>query len=948
MRITLPFAFLALAHGGLFAAETKPAEPAAPAPESFETVIPAHVKAAGGRVSLSTISSRDGVSSLRWDFSDGDALELRPGPFGNANVFTGYGGYSRSALDFYLRLARTGPGKVVVELLSGDEVAGVIEVPLAYRQWQHIVYHYSWNTRISWKKAALKNKLDGLRLRAVGTAPGGALLLDSVHYNVPRDFRDGRDAITKPWTVPVHDFSKQAPPTPADIAAMDRLLAAITPAEDKSKPPAHWERQLASVRAAADKRHYRPGNALTGGLVPLLQLLNDIAGNWASCPVPELKAGFAKEFIAIQDWAQDQGLVTDGALGVANNYIGRYYVDAVSKIAPALAKAGKLDDALAYLKWSYAYDERLFGGDGTGGESMDYLHNEAFRLLRMTLMHGSAAERWHHLSRFRLVLSNQLVASVKPDGSLFHHGFHYFAYGTMGMGSISGALATLSAAGLPVEERALDAAGRGVMAMRWYAGGDGVLLSLCGRHPSGRQTLAADTFLNLAKAYRPYRDGKPDAELMGAYLRLSGKKDEAFNAEPAPQGFVAMPFAGLGLCRRDNWLAGVKGYGRDIAAGESYANANRFGLYLSNGFLELLTHPEPLPNVTGSGCHPDEGWNWCALDGTTTIHAPLAKIANGNGTQSERSDRTFVGGLSHAGGLGVFAADIRSGLQADRARGRGGEPFVARKSYFFLGGNRILCLGSGIAVKDTPFPVRTTLFQKFLTADFPFALAGGDLLKKPESGGPLVRELPANTLLRDPYGNAYLSREPVRLSVGEQKSRNGYDTADSAGDYATAWIDHGENPAGAGYEYLVAVRATDADMASLKKGETGVRVLRRDADAHVVRADSGLFGYAVFDAKSDLASLPGSPVVAADGPLLAMAQPSAAGLALSFTHPAPRLGETKPVAVGLRLAGRFALEGAPRPGVTVLASGGETRVTAEVLHGESVSLRLHRLPPEAP
>lgn len=924
-------------------AATASAPPPPPAPfESFENGVGPRWKAHGGAIAAVTGSARDGVKALRWNFSPGDTLEFRTDPFGPVNVWTGYGGYMRSSLDLYLRFQRPGPGKIVIEILSGDTTAGVIEVPLAYAHWQHLVYHHSWNSAIAWKRPDLKSNLDGLRFRAADTAPGSALLLDAIHCNRTNDWRDARNAITKPWRVPEHDFSKEPPVSPEELARANRLFASLSPAEDKSKKRDHWERTLKNFRAAADSRNYRPGRALTGGLVPLLQLLNDIAGSWAACPEKDLKADLAKEFIAIQDWAQDQGLVTDGALGVANNYIGRYYVDAVFKIAPALAAAGKLDDALAYLKWSYGYDARLFAGDGAGGESMDYFHNEAFRLLRIALMHGDPVERARHVRRFRLVLSNQLAGSVKPDGSLHHHGFHYFAYGTMGMNSVSGLLATLSAADTPVSERALDAAKLGVMRMRWYAGGDGVLLSLCGRHPSGRQALAADTFLNLARAYSPYRGGKPDAELLAAYLRLNpaaaGKPEFAgARAEAAPEGFVAMPYAGLGLFRYEHWLAGVKGYGRDIASGESYANANRFGLWLSNGFLALLTDPEPLPNVIGSGCRPDEGWNWNALDGATTIHAPLAKIANGNGTRSEQSDRTFVGGLAH-GAVGVFAQDIRSSLQASACGAS--EPFVARKSWFFLD-KRIVCLGSGITAKGSPYPVRTTLFQKFLDDAHPAALAGDETLKKPADATPLVRDLPPQTVLRDPYGNAYLSRNPAHLTVGEQLSRNGYDTADTKGAYATAWLDHGENPADAGYDYLVVVRASPEDLAAIKEGRTGVRTLRRDNAAHVVEdTASARIGYAIFDGNADLAALR-TPLLGAAGPALVMLDRLAdGGLSLSLTHPAPRPAATSPAPVSVRLAGRFALRAPIPAGASADIVGEETRLTVAILHGESVTVSL--------
>lgn len=942
-----------LAHAALFATITcagfaAPAEPTAPRVESFESGVPASYRATGGALSTVTGSPKDGLHALRWDFSAGDALEIKTGPIGPVNVSTGYGGYSRSMFEMPMRLSRTGPGKIVVELRAGDRVAGVIEVPLVHVGWQKLAYHYSWNSAIAWKQPALRAHIDNFRLVAADTPPGTHLLLDAVHYNVPRDFRDGRNAITADWAPRRHEFAGEPAPAAADLDRVARLARSLLPEPNTKAPRAHWERRLAAIRARLAEKNYAAGRPLTGSLGECLSTLNDIAGDFSACADPDLKKAIAGEFLAMHAWLQDQGLVVDGAIGKANNYVGRAYVDAVAQMRETMAEAGVLDSALAYIKWSYDYDRTLFDTDG-GLESMDYFHNDAFRLLRIALLHSDPVARAHHVNRFRRVLGNQLVASIKPDGSTYHHGFHYFAYGGMGMSSISGVLVRLSESGLPVEERALNAAKRAVMAMRWYAGGDIVMLALCGRHPGGTQRLNASTFLNLARAYAPYRAGKPDAELAAAGLRLApGEAKNAafagFAPEQAPEGFHAMPFAGFASARRDHWLAGVKGYGRDIAAGESYANANRFGLYLSNGFLELHTHPAPLPSVHGSGCRPDAGWNWCALDGATTIHAPLRTIANGNGTQTEYGSESLVGGLAHEGRQGAFALTLNSAMQAQRCRAPGvrGGPFLARKSWFFFD-NRIVCLGSGITLDAVDHPVRTTLFQKFLDAGHDRVSTAAETIT---SGGvtPAARDLPPSSFLTDPYGNAYFTREAAHLTVGRQLSRSGYDNKDTAGDYATAWIDHGANPRDAGYEYAVFVQATSGDLDALRAGKPAYTTLRRDGAAHVVKDHAtGITAYAVFETAADFTPL-NTRLLAADRPCLVMIGEREDGLTLSLTDPAPRAKSTAPQRLLVRISGRFRAA-APLPASTTVESlETETRVSVPVLHGESVSLRLAPAP----
>lgn len=913
--------------------------------ESFEKGVPDAWKAAGGALKIVTEAPMVGKNALRWTFNAGDSILISTGPLGPVNVSTGYGGYSRSAFEARLNFDRTGPGKLVIEFLAGDAVAGFADVPLAQAGWQKIAYHYSWNSGVTWVKGGLRGKLDAIRIRAVGTPPGASVDFDAWYYNVPRDFRDAVNPVTKPWAAKTPDFSGDPAPTPeqlANFAKLDRATSTVSP--NGKYNAAAWEKRLAGIRAMVAEKGYHKGHAFEGSVSNVFIALGSISGACRSCPDPAMRDKLAAEFVAMDSWLHSVGLVTGGAMGKHNNYVGRYYVDAVAPMRDYLAAAGTLETVLDYVKWAYDYDGVLFAGEG-GPVSMDYFHNEAARILQIALMHRDPVTRWHHVARFRKVLSNQLVATIKPDGSLFHHGFHYFAYGTMGMGDVSALANMLTKTGFPITEPALDAIRLGLMTMRRYAAMGNVVLSFCGRHPSGTQGVPAGAFLDLAEAYRPYRGGKPDADMMAAYLRLrpgeTGKPAFAgFSPEAPPQGFYAMPYAGFSSYRKDGWLAGVKGFGKTIAAGESYANANRFGLYLSNGFLELQTTPEASPTVHGSGCRPDEGWDWCAPDGTTTIHAPLAVIANGNGTRSEYGSEAFVGGLAMPGGSGVFAQTISSGMQAalTRTKGAKGGPFRAHKSYHFFG-DRIVCLGSGIGVDAVPYPVRTTLFQKFLTKDHATVAVGGETLAAPASGA-VVREAKAATLLTDPYGNAYLARSGVRLSVGEQVSRDGYDGKDTRGLYAKAWIDHGENPDGATYEYVVAVRATTADIAALSSGDAGYRAARHDAAVHAVVAPSGALSVAVFDAKGDT-SVSGTPFAGSSQPCLAGLDKTSDGLRLTLTDPAPAPDRQVPATVTVRLAGRFdAVAGAP-PGVSVSPDGdGFTRVAVPVMHGEGVTVRL--------
>lgn len=910
--------------------------------DSFEQGVPESCVAEGGELMVSTEHLQDGKQALRWDFEAGDAFVIRTGPLGNVNVWTGYGGYSRSALVLPLYLDRLGEGHLEIELRAGEETAATIELPLAHVGWQKLVYHYSWQSKMTWVKGHLRGKLDNLRISAHGIDAPTRAWFDAIRYNQPRDFRDARQAIREAWRPASPDFSGNTPPTAGQLAKVEELVSLLQESSDPKVGRAHWERRVAHHRGHIEKEGWHHGRPVDRGLGHYFGFLNGIARDWRRCADPAMRAELADCFHTVNDWLQEQGLVVNGALGRANNYVGRTYVDAATRMRDPLEAHGTLETTLSYLKWSYHYDEQVFG-DGHR-ESMDYFHNEALRLLRISLAHGDPVTRWHHVERFRRTLGKQLVASIKPDGGIFHHGFHYFAYGSMGMNSVSGALAAMSKAGLPVAEEGLDAVRAALVSMAWYSGRT-TLWSLSGRNPSGTQAVPAGAFLSLARAYAPYRDGHPDPELVAHYLRFhpdqAGKPEfEGVAPAPAPRGHRTMPSAALGMHRREHWLAGIKGYSKYAASGESYANANRHGLYMSMGQLELLTHPKPLPTVHGSGTRPNEGYDWCAIEGATTIHAPLDRIANGNGTRIPRSGETFVGGLS-TGGNGLFALRYRNHftqrMTADGVENPPKpEPLTALKTWFFFD-NRIVCLGSDIHTRNVAFPVRTNLFQKFLTEEFDTTVLDGEPLILGDTT--LTRDRTDATTLVDPYGNAYFTPDdtPVHLRIGRQSSRDGNDKQDTTGSHATAWIEHGIDPRDDGYEYAVLVQPTGPEVEAFAAARP-YSVLKRDAEAHMVHDEAtGTTGFVVFDAKATLPAQ--TPLVSVDQPCLVMIEEHDDQLFVALADP-----NVRPDAAGaaeLRITLRGEWQGGAADGL-LLAKEGNTLLTVPAVFGESVVLTLWR------
>lgn len=895
---------------------------------SFEETSIGKIASTGGLIVPSNERIQHGAQSLRWDFSAGDSITFDTGPLGNVGVWTGYGGYSRSALVLPIFLPTEMKGKLRVEVRAGEQTAATIEIPFAHIGWQKLVYHYSWNSGMTWLKPNLRPSLDNIRFVAVGTEKPGSIFLDAVNFNIPRDFRDARGAVQSSWHPADHDFSDQHEPTATELERIEQLARALVPQPSPNTSSEHWQRRIDQVEARIRTEKLHQGNPLTKAPHRYYGLLNGIAENWCQCADETLRREFARQFHTINDWLQEQGLVVNGMFGRQNNYVGRIYVDAITKMRTPLEEHGSLKASLNFLKWSYFYDEQVFGDQHQ--ESMDYFHNEALRLLRIALTHGDPVARFHHVSRFRETLEIQLATSIKPDGAIYHHGFHYFAYGSMGMNSISGVLSTMSAAGLPVGLEGLNAVKTALMKMRWYSGRT-TLWSLAGRNASGTQSVPTHAFLNLAKAYQPYLSGKPEPELAAAYLRFHPDQRntpllQGIAPETSPNGYDTMPFAALGMQRRDHWLAGVKGYSKYAASGESYANSNRFGIYMAHGQLELLTHPQPFPTVHGSGTQPDQGYDWAAIEGATTAHAPLDRLANGNGTRIPYSPETYVGALTN-GSNGMFAMKLNDNFtRRIMADNRETTALTARKSWFFFD-NRIVCLGSDISTSHVDYPIRTNLFQKFISEEHPSAQANGKVMT-PTTPARVEHFSAESTQLIDPYQNTYIipSAQQVSLRLGEQQSRNNSDTKDTRGTYATAWIEHGKNPTNARYEYLVLVQAESEQVQAAGK-QLPYTVIRCDSQAHIVR-DHATHTTAYVLYTDTALTLPDDPFLqSVSQPCIVMIQDHADQLLISATIPDTRPGETTPQTLTLTLKGH------------------SEPITFDILHAESHQTRIQKLRP---
>lgn len=935
-----PRSFLLLAA---WLSATAAAAPEPPAYESFEQGLPEHWRPSRpGSVSVNGEHYKHGRHCLRWDWKRGDHIEVRHG-LGDIRRQGGYGGtYSKSTFGVWLYVREPVDGALVFRFLDDDEEGGWFEFPLTFTGWRRAHLRYSWKPQF---QGRVSPQSDRIVIRAPGSLDAGTVFIDLLVYNGIMDYRQQYVPPRVPWAPPPIDpvqFPVADAVPPALVAAADTVATrfesfligsqAVTGemVDALAAEVAEWEivRENGRVRGAPLVPHagYYSEAGAEGVHSPagITNLMKKVARTYRGATDSELRGRLARFYTDLSDHIHDQGMRPGNGFGWGW-YSGRALGDATFIARDLLREAGKLDRDGAYLRANFGFHQVF--DDSRMDVHMDHFHIDARYRLYGALLQADPGTRIRNLHAFSARLSKEILHQgpngFKPDGSAFHHGFHYFAYADYSLNSLTWLVNSLRATPFAVTPAALGRLKKVLLAMRFYCNLKHLPLSLCGRHPFGQQ-LGDGKLLSLAECGSPDGSAPLDPELTAAYLRFHPEKQSEprfasarITPEPHPRGNMTLPYAGLTAHRRDDWLATVKGYSTYVTHGETYQNNNRFGRYLSNGYLDILGGGVPVTRG-GSGCAPD-GWDFNRLDGTTVIVLPDAELeAPSRGTEMLRSDQTFVGGLSHRGWNGAFVMQIHGAERHDAT-------FRARKTYFMLD-DRVICLGSGIGNTDEDHPTQTTLFQKQLTPlDDPQGTAPE--LPPITVNGTEMRESPSRRVLPDDASNWLIDTQATgyylpagqRIHVGRQrqKHRDHADKEDLEGSFATAWIDHGQAPQDAGYEYVVLVRTTPDAMGGFAEamsaaGRAPYRVHRKDARAHIVRDLTtrtwGCVFFEAFRAEADGRRTDELPIRATDGPCLVMLeQRGDRDWRLSLAQPDLNLKDhvSEPLTVRLSLTGAW-------------------------------------------
>ncbi|MCD4823177.1 MAG: hypothetical protein K8S55_01100 [Phycisphaerae bacterium] len=979
----------------------RPKSPGKNSCETFERGVPSYwIPSRPGSLKTSALHSKHGKHSLKWNWRGGDSIKVRHG-VGNIKRTGGYGGSrAKATFGLWYYVEKPVDGKAVVQFRTGDKVTGWFELPLNFTGWRRAHLRYTWRPQF---KGKVSPKTDNIKIIAPKSAKAGTIFFDLIVYNGLMHWQVQHVPSYEKWTPVKPDESLFPLPkkvTEKEAASIKKIASRLNShiVETEKGTGNLAARSLASARKikrifgtfvvepvtdevmkgiekqVSELEIIRDADGIRGKpfaktkliyseFFPkgvgyprdITNLMKSIGQHYHRTDNPEYRKRLAKWYVDISNHIHDQGMT----VGVGFNwgwYPGRALADATFMMRETLQKHGTLRRSSEYLDQNCGFS-RIFD-DATIKPNMDHFYMNTPNHLKCALLQATPQEQVRSMRAFSRRLSKEIMYrggnGFKPDGSACHHGMHYFAYADYSVNNLVSIIHMLRGTPFQVTPEALAQLKKVVLAMRFYCNWRDLPLPLSGRHPFAlNQRVNPETLLTLAMAGSP--DGKHDVdpELAAAFLRFYPEKQKNaifskhnITPEKTPQGNMTMNYACLMAHRRDDWLALVKGYGRYKAYGEIYAKNNRYGRYISNGYLDILAGGNPVTQKA-SGCVSD-GWDWNRLDGTTVIYLPRKLlVARSRGTEWIGSPEPFVGGLSHRSRNGVFVMQLHGSK-------RHAPTFTGGKKTYFLFDNRIICLGSNIKNADAKHETHTNLFQKHLPkTDVPVNVNGQEVRTFPAKK--ILSGKQTNWLIDTQRTGYYLpAGQKVRVARKHQKNRNPHDTKEMAGDFASAWIDHGKAPKDAQYEYAVLIRTTPEEMRTFSAAMAMATaaavpqpytVFQKDKLAHIVfDRKTRIYGCVFFKAQDVKHSI---PVKKVDHSCLVMAEETPNGMHLSLADPdlnlvvkAKHRFVSQPRRIRVTLKGRWKIAN-PSPDFRVAATGSDDAVIEFTCrHGGSYDVEL--------
>lgn len=288
--------------------------------------------------------------------------------------------------------------------------------------------------------------------------------------------------------------------------------------------------------------------------------------------------------------------------------------------------------------------------------------------------------------------------------------------------------------------------------------------------------------------------------------RLHAAADAPVPAAPEPVGHTLFAAMDRAVHRRPGWVANLAMSSERISSYECGNGENPRGWHTGAGMLYWWQ------GADGGGQYTD--WFWPTVDpyrlpGTTVSTKRLADRAGGEWGEP-RPDTRWVGG-AHDGEFAAVGQHVK-GLDST---------LEARKSWF-CAADTVICLGAGITAADG-VPVETVVDNRNLGPD-----EGAQTLTVEDRERPRWAHLEGHGGWVLPGGAALHTLREARTGAWSDINTTS-STERRTRHWQTLWLDHGTDPAAAGYLYLLMPGASRRTVAARAADRHWLTVLANTA-----------------------------------------------------------------------------------------------------------------------
>ena len=401
---------------------------------------------------------------------------------------------------------------------------------------------------------------------------------------------------------------------------------------------------------------------------------------------------------------------------------------------------------------------------------------------------------------------------IQPDYSFFQHGsmLQLGNYGLAFAGDIVMWATVLRGTGLALDPDKLgiirDYLLQGESPVVWKGAMD---ISSCGRQIGARSPAGKGAAVLRILASAVAADSAHAADYRAAMEQIS--PDAPVTAIPPKNKFFWR--ADYMVHRRPDFYISTRMSSCRVLASELVNGENLQGGYSGDGATYVYRTGREYEDIFPV-------WDWSRLPGVTSpriTDKELLKPVNWKTTNA--SD--FVGGVSD----GIFGASV---FKVDR------DGLTASKSWFYFD-DKIVCLGAGIADAKSGLPVNTSVNQCLANGDISMDVGRG--ATKAAAG--LQDTSTLKWAWHDNVG--YIFPEAQQITIGSQDQTGAWNEINASASPAalsrnvfSIWINHGANPRGAGYSYLILPGISPEALAK-QAAEPDITILKNTSALQAVR-----------------------------------------------------------------------------------------------------------------